>query len=203
MNNWEEKKIRTFYSICILWCISNDLYHDISSGMGDEEGDEPITNKEYPGGRVGLGARVIKVRLLFRPWFWWWERGGSDQENFWLICPVLPDSDQLYFNFHLPPKITKICFLLVFCIYKFTNTAKNSNLTCLTMGALVDFVQMPNFWRHLQSTPDQIWLWSILTKGGWLWQCWVWFWWSAQVADAGRRCSDYRGDKPWVRYTTS
>ena len=33
------------------------------------------------------------------------------------------------------------------------------------MGALVNFVQMPNFWRHLQSTPDQIWLWSILTKG--------------------------------------
>ena len=129
--------------------------------------------------------------------------GGSDQENFWLICPVLPDSDQLYFNFHLPQKITKICFLVAFCIYKYTNTTKNSNLTCLTTGALVDFVQMPNFWRHLQSTPDQIWLWSILTKGGWLWQCWVWFWWSAQVADAGRRCSDYRGDKPWVRYTTS
>ena len=32
-------------------------------GMGDEEGDEPITNREYPGGRVGLGARVIKVYL--------------------------------------------------------------------------------------------------------------------------------------------
>ena len=33
-------------------------------GMGDEEGDEPITNREYPGGRVGLGARVIKVYLI-------------------------------------------------------------------------------------------------------------------------------------------
>ena len=32
--------------------------------MGDEEGDEPITNREYPGGRVGLGARVIKVYLI-------------------------------------------------------------------------------------------------------------------------------------------
>ena len=32
--------------------------------MGDEEGDEPITNREYPGGRVGLGARVIKVNLM-------------------------------------------------------------------------------------------------------------------------------------------
>ena len=33
-------------------------------GMGDEEGDEPIANREYPGGRVGLGARVIKVYLI-------------------------------------------------------------------------------------------------------------------------------------------
>jgi len=30
--------------------------------MGDEEGDEPIANREYPGGRVGLGARVIKMQ---------------------------------------------------------------------------------------------------------------------------------------------
>jgi len=30
--------------------------------MGDEEGDEPITHREYPGGRVGLGARVIKMQ---------------------------------------------------------------------------------------------------------------------------------------------
>ena len=127
MNNWEEKKIRTFYSICILWCISNDLYHDISSGMGDEEGDEPITNKEYPGGRVGLGARVIKVRLLFRPWFWW-RGGGSDQENFWLICPVLPDSDQLYFNFHLPPKNHQNmfpCCILYLQIHKYNKKFKS------------------------------------------------------------------------------
>ena len=33
------------------------------------------------------------------------------------------------------------------------------------MGAVVDFVQMPNFWRYLQSTPDEIWHKSILTKG--------------------------------------
>ena len=159
MNNWEEKNQKLLYLELFIVFVYYDVFQMIyimtyvCSGMGDEEGDEPITNKEYPGGRVGLGARVIKVRLLFRPWFWWWG-GGSDQENFWLICPVLPDSDQLYFNFHLPPKITKICFLVVFCIYKYTNTTKNSNLTCLTMGALVDFVQMPNFWRHLESTPD-------------------------------------------------
>ena len=91
MNNCEREKkskiviLRTFYIIWIFWYISNDLYHDISSGMGDEEGDEPITNKEYPGGRVGLGARVIKVRLLFQPWCWW--GGVSDQERIsgWIV----------------------------------------------------------------------------------------------------------------------
>ena len=34
------------------------------------------------------------------------------------------------------------------------------------MGALVDFVNTPNFGRLLQSTPEQTWLKSIMTKGG-------------------------------------
>ena len=29
--------------------------------MGDDEEDDTYTHKEYPGGRVGLGARIIKV----------------------------------------------------------------------------------------------------------------------------------------------
>ena len=43
--------------------LNSKIYFHIK-GMGDEEGDEPITNREYPGGRVGLGARVIKVNLM-------------------------------------------------------------------------------------------------------------------------------------------
>ena len=82
-----------------------------------------------------------------------WGGGQINTENFWLNCPVLADNDQLYFNFH-PPKKSPKCVSRLYLV--FTNTTKNSNLTCTTMGALVNFVQMPNFWRHLQSTPDQI-----------------------------------------------
>lgn len=30
--------------------------------MGDEEESDNVQNKEYPGGRVGLGARIIKMQ---------------------------------------------------------------------------------------------------------------------------------------------
>ena len=47
--------------------------------------------------------------------------GIRSRENFWLNCPVLPDSDQLYFNFHPPKKPPKYVSRLYLV---FTNTTK-------------------------------------------------------------------------------